>query len=571
VRLLLLSTGGGGGNILRSVKALFEQDLAVTEREDPGYAARLRAAVATRFLDTNEFSLADVPPEERLLIGPRTTGRLGARHNPDVARAALAESQADVEALLEQHAIVILIGTGGKGTGAGTMFPLAQLARRHRRLVLPIFVRPSFERHEVDKRRYDHALEVIERFDDAGIRLIEILNDRGYTDASPQPQAAVWERMNLPIARGLRGLIYVLWELSQVDPSDLSMLFAGPGRLRIGFADVDAPSGREPGEEEIARATRRCWENPYYAFTRPAGTSLVCIQGEWSNVVDARIKGSLATLAMGGQSDAPYTPLYARAACSPRPWGVTMLLAEHTGAHPPLDVDWSFARAAGHAPPPAVGVDLEDRLAFADEADPVGGDTAGPVAAAAVAPPPRPEPPARRPEAPPERATAAVPFASLLEFAVAVNRADPAALALARDGAGEIPIDGADVRKLLGTLWFRGVVAQLSAAWQARLFEALRASGTFPDHVVRSGRQQARLSELGAAQLREVAASRSPQDAVRQDVELLAAIARVWGDDALRHLQYREMAAVPAASGFSSLLEGIGFRPRARSGARGAP
>ena len=27
---LLLSTGGGGGNILRSVKALFEQDLAVT-------------------------------------------------------------------------------------------------------------------------------------------------------------------------------------------------------------------------------------------------------------------------------------------------------------------------------------------------------------------------------------------------------------------------------------------------------------------------------------------------------------------------------------------------------------
>jgi hypothetical protein len=34
VRLLLLSTGGGGGNILRSVKALFEQDLAITEKAD---------------------------------------------------------------------------------------------------------------------------------------------------------------------------------------------------------------------------------------------------------------------------------------------------------------------------------------------------------------------------------------------------------------------------------------------------------------------------------------------------------------------------------------------------------
>jgi hypothetical protein len=68
-------------------------------------------------------------------------------------------------------------------------------------------------------------VKAIEQFDAAGIRLIEILNDRGYAEHDPQPQPTVWERMNLPIARGLRGLIYVLWDLSQVDPSDLSMLF----------------------------------------------------------------------------------------------------------------------------------------------------------------------------------------------------------------------------------------------------------------------------------------------------------------------------------------------------------
>jgi cell division GTPase FtsZ len=580
VRLLLLSTGGGGGNILRSVKALFEQDLAVTDRGDPRYAARLRAAVTTRFLDTNEFSLTDVPPEERLLIGPRTTGRLGARHNPEVAREALAESRSEVEALLREHAIVVLIGTGGKGTGAGTMFPLAQLARQHRRLVLPIFVRPSFERHEVDKRRYDHALDVVDRFDAAGIRLMEILNDRGYEEASPQPQAAVWERMNVPIARGLRGLIYVLWELSQVDPSDLSMLFAGPGRLRLGFADIDAPAGQEPGDAEIERAARRCWENPYYAFGKPAGTSLVCIQGEWSNVVDARIKGSLATLAMGGQSDAPYTPLYARAGYSPRPWGVTMLLAEHTGHHQPLDVDWSFARAAQGPPLPAGRVEQEDRIhAVADTA--VAAPAMRPAASVAPSPAapalaietrrarPRTAAPITETVAPAARTSG--PFTSLLEFAVAVNRADPAALAVARDGGAGIPIEGADVKKLLGTLWFRGVVAQLSAEWRTSLFDALRAGAEFPDHAVKVGRQHARLSELGSAQLRDVAARRSPQDAVRQDAELLADIARIWGDDALRHLQYREAAAIPATSGFSSLLEGIGFRPRTKAGARGAP
>ena len=565
MRLLLLSAGGGGGNILRSVKALFEQDLAVTERADPEYAERLRAAVTTRFLDTNEFSLTDVPPEERLLIGPRTTGRLGARHDPDVAREALSESRSDVEALIEQHAIVILIGTGGKGTGAGTMFPLAQLARLHRKLVLPIFVRPSFERHEVDKRRFDHALDVVGRFDAAGIRLIEILNDRGYTEASPQTQSVVWERMNLPIARGLRGLIYVLWELSQVDPSDLSVLFAGSGRLRIGFADIDSPDGQEPGDEEVERAAGRCWENPYYAFGKPPGTSLICIQGEWSNVVDARIKGRLATLAMGGQGDSAYTPLYARAVHSPRPWGVTMLLAEHTGAHQPLDLDWSFARDSQQALLHAGSVDRQRRLAaLRDDAIPAPAGTS-PAAAARSAPKsPTLVVAGRR-----EPAKAAAPFANLLEFAAGVNRADPTALALARGSAGEIPVDGADVRKLLGTLWFRGVVGQLSADWRARLFDALRTSADIPNHVVRVGRQQLRVGELGHAQLRDVAANRSLPDAVRQDAELVAAIGLVWGDDAIRRLQFREMAAPPAPSALSNLLQGI--RIRAKTNMRGAP
>jgi cell division GTPase FtsZ len=565
VRLLLLSAGGGGGNILRSVKALFEQDLAVTERADPEYAERLRSAVATRFLDTNEFSLSDVPPEERLLIGPRTTGRLGARHNPDVAREALAESQAEVEALLKQHAIVVLIGTGGKGTGAGTMFPLAQLARQHRRLVLPIFVRPSFERHEVDKRRYDHALNVIERFDAAGIRLIEILNDRGYTETSPQAQSVVWERMNLPIARGLRGLIYVLWELSQVDPSDLSTLFAGRGRLRIGFADIDSPAGQEPGDEAVDRAARRCWENPYYAFSKPPGTSLICIQGEWSNVVDARIKGRLANLAMDGQREAAYTPLYARAVYSPRPWGVTMLLAEHTGAHQPLDVDWSFAKDSQQALLHAGSVERQRRLeALRDDAVP-----APAAASPAVHPRTMPGSPALVVARRREPAKSVTPFANFLEFLVAVNRADPAALALARDGAREIPVDGAEIRKLLGTLWFRGVVPHLSADLRNRLLDALRTSVEIPNHVVRVGRQQMRVSELRQAQLQDVAATRSLTDTVRQDVELLAAIARVWGDDAIRQLQFRETAAPPAPSGFSSLLQGI--RIRAKAGMRGTP
>jgi hypothetical protein len=146
-------------------------------------------------------------------------------------------------------------------------------------------------------------------------------------------------------------------------------------------------------------------------------------------------------------------------------------------------------------------------------------------------------------------------FSTLREFAVAVNRSDPAALALASDGvSSDIAIDGADVRKLLGTMWFRGVVSRLSQAWRTHLFEALRASIELPDHIVALGRRQARLSELDYVQLREALTSPSVPEAIRADIQLLLTIVQVWGEDALRQCHFRELAEPPAASGFAGLF-----------------
>ena len=243
--------------------------------------------------------------------------------------------------------------------------------------------------------------------------------------------------MNLPIARGLRGLIYVLWDLSQVDPSDLSILFAGQGRLRIGFSELDPPSGHEPTDEQIHEAVRGCWANPFCAFDGAVGTSLVCIQGNWSNVVDGKIKGQIAALALRQCADSPYNPLYARAVRAPRPWGVTTLFAEHTGNHPPLEIDWSaekrvpmrFNGASDTESP--VDAEPEEEVALTtSHADPVLADVGPtvaevPIVAGDISP-------AFEPANQPEAATS---FSSFWDFARAVNRSDPAALALAGNGA----------------------------------------------------------------------------------------------------------------------------------------
>lgn len=539
MHILLLSAGGGGGNILRSVKASFGRDLTVTQKADPDYAERLRSAVTTRFLDTNEFALSDLPKEERFLIGTHTTGRLGARHNPEVARQALHESRSEVEGLISQYSIIILIGTGGKGTGCGTMFPLTQIARQQKKLVIPIFVRPSFERHEVDKRHYDHAVSVIEQFDSARIRLMEILNDRGYVDSDPQSQPIVWERMNLPVARGLRGLIYVLWDLSQVDPSDLSMLFAGNGRLRMGFAEIDPPAGREPSDEMVELAARRCYDNPYYAFHKPAGTSLICIQGDWSNVVDAKIKGRLATAAMGADSESPYSPLYARAVRTPKPWGVTALFAEYTGTHAPLEVDWGLERAVHVAGSAHTSVSepttvAEPSLAVQESRAPAEQQGEQPLV-----------------EQPREPS-----FSTFWEFAVAVNRSDPAALVLASNGARSgIPIEGAEVRKLLSTMWFRAVVPRLSRDWRDRILEVLIESVPVPNHAVRFGRHTVPLRELSYAQLQEIVSKTLVPNSVRPDLDLLITVGRFWGPEAVGRFRFIETTERHESSQLGGLLQ----------------
>jgi len=576
MHILLVSAGGGGGNILRSVKAAFRRDLSVTQRGDARYAERLRRAVTTRFLDTNEFALSDLPKEERFLIGGRTTGRLGARHDPAVALEALNESRNEVEALFSRYSIIILIGTGGKGTGSGTMFPLAQIARQQRKLVIPIFVRPSFERHEVDKRHYDYAVKAIEQFDTAGIRLIEILNDRGYAEHDPQPQPTVWERMNLPIARGLRGLIYVLWDLSQVDPSDLSILFAGHGRLRVGFAEIDPPEGSEPDDGMVERAADRCGDNPYYAFHKPAGTSLICIQGDWSNLVDAKIKGRLAA-AMGAHATSPYSPLYVRAVGMPRPWGVTALFSEYTGTHRPLDVDWSLEKGVRTVSATSVVVEPAAVELVARESvdvEPAGVDEisefvaesessldsrvpktlaqGGPLDSARGRPARRSKPAdtplvQARPRA----------FTTFWEFAVAVNRSEPAALTLAGDGAAsDIPMDAGELRRLMGMMWFRTVVlGRLSAHWRQRLLDVLIDSAAVPDHAVKLGRQTMHLRELSFEQLQEVGAKTMVPDWIQADLDLLITVGRFWGPDAVKRFHFVDPPERREPSVMESLLD----------------
>jgi hypothetical protein len=282
---------------------------------------------------------------------------------------------------------------------------------------------------------------------------------------------------------------------------------------------------------------------------------LICIQGDWSNLVDAKIKGRLAA-AMSVDATSPYSPLYARAVGMPRPWGVTALFAEYTGTQQPLDVDWSLEKgvrttASAHrtvADPIAVE---EAPLVAAELPPPLDSGAyqtlarSGPAEGRAVQSdhtiiePPR-----------------VVAFTTFWEFAVALNRSDPAAVALAGDGAtSDIPIDGVELRRLLGLMWFRAVLARLSRHWRERVLDVLIESATVPDHEVRLGRQTMHLRELSYEQLQQIGSKTMVPDWIRPDLELLITVGRFWGADAMKRVRFVEAPERHEPSMMESLID----------------
>jgi hypothetical protein len=147
-------------------------------------------------------------------------------------------------------------------------------------------------------------------------------------------------------------------------------------------------------------------------------------------------------------------------------------------------------------------------------------------------------------------------FATFWEFAVAVNRSDPAAVALAGDGvASDIPIDGLELRRLLGVMWFRTVLTRLSPHWRDRVLNVLIETVVVPDHALRLNRQTIHLRDLTYEQLQEIGARTIVADWIRPDLDLLITVGRFWGADAVKRFRFVEAPERQEPSMIESLLD----------------
>jgi hypothetical protein len=79
-------------------------------------------------------------------------------------------------------------------------------------------------------------------------------------------------------------------------------------------------------------------------------------------------------------------------------------------------------------------------------------------------------------------------------------------------------------------------------------------SAAVPDHPVKRGRRTVRLHELNYDELEETASDPLLPDWVRPDLDLLIAIGRFWGADAVNRLRFVEVPERHEPSMMESLL-----------------
>jgi hypothetical protein len=226
---------------------------------------------------------------------------------------------------------------------------------------------------------------------------------------------------------------------------------------------------------------------------------------------------------------------------------VTAVFAEYTGLHPALEIDWSAEKR------------LPFRLSVLPEAESLPADVEDEVAvepavATEVTPPADLTPAEQLPayaDLPPAPA-----FSTFWELAVALNRSDPAALNLAaNDPDDDVPMDVRELRKLLGTFWFRSVFPRLSRAWQDRLLNVLVEHATIPDHAFKQGRRIVRLHEMTQEQRQRLLSDTGLTEGVRADLQLLVAVAMLWGETALSRFELIPVPEPPDTSKFGLLLQ----------------
>ncbi|MEM1151138.1 MAG: cell division protein FtsZ [Pseudomonadota bacterium] len=236
-RIVVFGVGGAGGN---AVDNMIEADLQGVE-----------FIVA----NTDSQALTRARTENRIQLGPDTTGGLGAGARPDVGAAAAEESLEEISGHLEgAHMVFVAAGMGG-GTGTGAAPVIARAAQDKGILTVAVVTKPfGFE----GARRMRMAEEGLNEIRGAVDTMIVVPNQNLFRIANERTTFADAFRMADDVLySGVRGItdLMVMPGLINLDFADVRSIMTGMGTAMMGM-------GESSGENRALEAARQAIDNP---------------------------------------------------------------------------------------------------------------------------------------------------------------------------------------------------------------------------------------------------------------------------------------------------------------------
>ncbi|MDO4510361.1 MAG: cell division protein FtsZ [Bacteroidales bacterium] len=248
----VVGVGGGGSNAINHM-----------------YAQNVNG-VSFVVLNTDRQALNTSPVPNRLLIGPKTCGGLGAGNMPEVAREAALESADEISALFDDDTKMVFITAGmGGGTGTGAAPVVAKIARDKGILTIGIVTIPFlFEGPKKVLKALDGADEM-QKYVDA----LLIINNERLTEIYPD--------LDFDNAFGKAD------DTLTVAARSISELITTEGRINLDFKDVNTTlrdggvaiisTGYGEGEKRVTKAIEDALNSPLLKNRNVDGSKTILV------------------------------------------------------------------------------------------------------------------------------------------------------------------------------------------------------------------------------------------------------------------------------------------------------
>ncbi|CAK1232006.1 Cell division GTPase FtsZ (FtsZ) [Fructobacillus cardui] len=199
----VIGVGGGGSN-------------AVNHMIDEGIQG-----VDFIVANTDVQALDKSKARQKVQIGPKLTGGLGAGSNPERGAKAAEESEEEIKSALEGADMVVVTAGMGGGTGNGAAPIVAKAAKEMGALTVAVVTRPfSWE----GPKRSKYAVEGLQALSESVDSLIVITNEKLKDRIDLKtPLSEAFKIVDDVVAQGVRGI---------------SELITNPGFINLDFADV---------------------------------------------------------------------------------------------------------------------------------------------------------------------------------------------------------------------------------------------------------------------------------------------------------------------------------------------